>query len=201
MDLSRDILCLVYAELQSRFDALRFRCVCKRWKQLGHLTEPMRKKRFPTVCNSASKITLGYSSSPIVEKCTEIGEHQCGRCINMMCENHASIRCVRCQSAVCQQCCIDSAPACLACVKRCEDAYEICSMAGPRGCSRRPWPLIANAGHASQFLYCTSCDRVVCPDCFLRGHALHPAKRVMPKTLPSNEDGSYSLYDWAVFGH
>ena len=134
--LTRDVLGLIYAELQLRCDAQNFRCVCSEWNRIGAQNNAKRKAKHAGTC-CVWHITR-YSGRTVPaeitqQQCRDVGEYQCGVCkINAMCATDNCINCVRCRRYVCPFCCVNGAPACLECVPVCEHDTSSCDRAEPK---------------------------------------------------------------------
>lgn len=168
MNISRDVLSLIYAALHLRRDAVNFRRVCRKWNQVGTLTEPMRKANSTSGCSQSIPQILCDVLD--IDKCERAASAECWRCEAVLCEDHNTV-CVRCQHVICQKCSLCNVAACLKCVPCCEigGRPEICSMAGPRGCPNKPTRCVP-------FYYCKTCDKIFCSMCAQNWHRRHHTK-------------------------
>lgn len=180
---SKDLIGLVYIELQLRRDAFHFRSVCKQWNRVGLLNEAARRARFLDTCpcTTSMHFRLGTLLTPVRKKCTAMGEFECGLCFATLCANHTTFYCYRCRKRICQDCCISQAPACTKCVQTCEETE----------CTRKSKPLLALVNICSdysRFQYCACCDKFVCTDCSNQWHGRHEIHSIGALTTLKKEN-------------
>ncbi len=172
--LSKDVLGIIYIELQLRCDAVSFRLVCRWWNKIGIENNRHRINRYKKTCcvSCVSGMSISTTYSPYVSewtKCNNIGEYLCESCQkNTMCSTDYCISCVRCYRKICQLCCVDGAPACIKCVPTCEhgdsDQCDICDKDNCDGCNKITISC-RDTARKSSFSYCWTCDKVACSRC------------------------------------
>ena len=152
MEFPREVLGLVFAQLQLRRDFLAAKLVCKKWNEVTE-TEWVQKMRISIFSNTCCASNL--SSCRI----DAIGELQCERCENnTLCRLDGLIRCVRCKKRICPECCINSCAACVDCATKC------------LLCQKTPIVPCSDGDDLYDiFLYCNDCDMIGCFKCLQFG--------------------------------
>jgi hypothetical protein len=150
MEFPREVLGLIFSQLQLRRDYLTAKLVCKKWNQVTK-TEWVQKMRL----DNFSHNTCCASHLSHCHDC--IGELQCERCdVNTLCRLDGLIRCVRCKKRICPDCCINSCAACVDCVTKCSDCQKTPIVPCNDDDNRRLYDI---------FFYCSDCDTIVCYKC------------------------------------
>lgn len=118
MFLSKDILGLIFIELQFKRDADNFRLVCWSWADAGRASQRQRKSRWKNSC-----------SASYLSNCESPGEFACERCAtNGLCVDD-DIKCIKCYRRLCPDCCGVECAICIDCSggKRLAASYIYCN--------------------------------------------------------------------------
>lgn len=166
-----EILERIYADLQYRADALKFRSVCRLWNEVA-TSEGGKCRRW---CQQRLTCTFLDTKVTGCSTCCRIGEFQCEVCEEPedLCSQDARVRCSKCQRRLGPRCCVSRAPVCVECVQKCE-----------LGCDKKsqrfigtPWDFEGIIGMDDKFYYCTECQLFACyrclfdkRDCFRQHH-------------------------------
>ena len=156
----KDVLTLIYAELQYRRDVVNFRLACKFWNRVADSPQAQsmrrRKRRF----------SCAFADCDWIYRCGGIGEFQCDVCSNPedLCFKNAQIRCVRCNRRMGPLCAIGSTCVCIECAMECEE-----------GCGRKifsfydtPWDVSKKDYDPREFMWCSCCKKLICGSCILK---------------------------------
>jgi len=151
-DLPKDVLGVILAQLQLRRDFCAAACVCKVWNAVAssHIIQKNRIDMFRNTCCLTPAGSLHrFDFMRCSDAVNALGEYECERCHNALCQADSNIRCARCNLRICPQCCI-GCPVCLNCASQCE---------APARESEVPC--------VDMYIYCSDCDRVSCAVCIV----------------------------------
>lgn len=152
-----EILERIYAELQYREDALKFRRACRLWNEVATSFGATQRRW----CQQRLTCALCEVQVTGCSTCCRIGEFQCEVCEEPedLCFRDARVRCSKCQRRLGPRCCVSKAPVCVECVQECE-----------LGCGKKPQRFIDTPWNRfvvndNTFYYCTDCELFACHRC------------------------------------